>query len=264
MSKNIFKTLIRLLIKFKESINEMGFFQVIQSGIGILIAFFKIILNPKWSEFFVSNPPWLWYYRIFKSWRTFTFQGKTYKYFYHMINQTWKCERTVEIPIIIEIVKNYNKNDVLEVGNVLSQYFYFKHDIVDKYEKVEGVINQDIVDFRPSKKYELIISISTLEHVGWDETPIDSLKILKAIDNLKSLLTRSGTIIVTLPFGGYPYLDKLLKEDKIPFFKKFCLKRVSRDNKWKEVNWKEILNSKYGHPFPYSNGLIIGIIKRDF
>ena len=55
-------------------------------------------------------------------------------------------------------------------------YYKFEHDIVDKYEKKKGIINQDIVDYKPDKKYDLIISISTLEHVGWDETPRENYK----------------------------------------------------------------------------------------
>jgi hypothetical protein len=80
------------------------------------------------------------------------------------------------------------------VGNVLSHYFSVNHDVVDKYEKAEGVINRDIIDFHPSKEYDLIISISTLEHVGWDEDISDHKilhdpsKILRAIENLRGLL----------------------------------------------------------------------------
>jgi len=51
---------------------------------------------------------------------------------------------------------------------VLSHYFAVKHDIVDKYEIAPSVVNEDLVNFKPGKKYDLIVSISTLEHVGWD------------------------------------------------------------------------------------------------
>ena len=50
---------------------------------------------------------------------------------------------------------NTKINELLEIGNVLSHYFKWDHDVVDKYEKVEGVINEDVVDFRPSKKYDI-------------------------------------------------------------------------------------------------------------
>ena len=54
-------------------------------------------------------------------------------------------------------------------GNVLLHYFPADHEIVDKYEKGDGIVNEDIVNFRPGKKYDLIVSISTLEHISWNE-----------------------------------------------------------------------------------------------
>ena len=48
-------------------------------------------------------------------------------------------------------------------------YFPADHEIVDKYEKGDGIVNEDIVNFRPGKKYDLIVSISTLEHISWNE-----------------------------------------------------------------------------------------------
>lgn len=119
-----------------------------------------------------------YFYKISKSSRTFLFQGETYRYFYHKYNKTWKNERAVDIPIIWEIVKKSQKKRILEVGNVLSHYFPANHDIVDKYELAKGVINQDIVDFTACHKYDLIVSISTLEHVGYDEKRKEPGKIL--------------------------------------------------------------------------------------
>ena len=43
------------------------------------------------------------------------------------------------------------------------------HDVLDKYEKGNNVINDDVVSFSTEVKYDLIVSVSTLEHVGWDE-----------------------------------------------------------------------------------------------
>lgn len=193
----------------------------------------------------------------------FTFQGSIYNYFYHEYHLTWNCERAVEIPIIWEIVKKYNGKRILEVGNVLSHYFSINHDILDKYEKANGVINQDVVDFRPNKKYDLIVSISTLEHVGWDEKPQDDMKILKAIQNLKSILAQNGKIVVTLPLGYNNVMDNLIRNGDIQFTKMFCLKRISNDNnKWIEVSWKDVQYARYNYPFPRANGLIVGVIEK--
>lgn len=257
------------LCRAKEAFEEKGIRYVIYSGI--------IILSKAILYRFL-----LLFYRTFKSSRTFTFQGNKYSYFYHWDNATWEKERAVEIPIVWEIIKKYSRRNVLEVGNVLSHYFRFRHDIVDKYEKADGVINQDVVDFQPSKRYDLIVSISTLEHVGWNENDYKNkyektggvtlehvgrneksdMKILCAIRNLKRLLAPGGTMVITVPVGFNFELDKLLREGKIQFTRRFCLKRISKDNEWKEVNWNEIHNAKYGSPFPFANGLVIGIFER--
>ena len=57
-----------------------------------------------------------------------------------------------------------------------------------------------MVDFKPAQKYDLIVSVSTLEHVGWDEEVKDPLKIIRALENLKNnCLTQDGEIVATIP-----------------------------------------------------------------
>jgi len=248
---NVLKKVKKLLSRTKEA-SERGAYYVIHSGIRIIY---------DW----LTNPFWYYYYKIFIIKRKipkFTFQEDTYSYFFHNYNTTWKNERAIEIPIIWKIVKECRGKKILEVGNVLSHYFPVNHDILDKYEKVDGIINQDVVDFQPSKKYDLIISISTLEHVGWDEKPKEPMKILHAIENLKRCLAPGGKIVVTLPLGYNFEMDKLLQKGKIKFTKQYCLKRISKDNKWIKVDWKDIQSSKYDDPFPNANGLVIGIIEK--
>ena len=64
-----------------------------------------------------------------------------------------------------------------------------------------------------AKEAYKIVSISTMEHVGWDETPRDPKKIPLALENLTTrCLAPGGEIVVTLPIGYNTYLDKLLKE----------------------------------------------------
>ena len=63
-----------------------------------------------------------------------------------------------------------------------------------------------------AKEAYKIVSISTIEHVGWDETPRGLNKIPLALENLTGCLASGGEIVVTLPLGYNAYLDKLLKE----------------------------------------------------
>ncbi|MBU2476822.1 hypothetical protein KKG83_05105 [Candidatus Micrarchaeota archaeon] len=201
-----------------------------------------------------------YYFKIFKP--SFLFQNKTYNYFCHKYNFTWRNERAIEIPIIWTMVKKHNAKEVLEVGNVLSHYFNVKHDVIDKYEKTKGIINKDIVNFKPSKKYSLIVSISTLEHIGF-EKEINPKKALKALENLKSnCLASKGKLIVTFPLGFNSFLDNLLVSRKLDFAKEFYLKRVLPTNRWKETNLQEIKDSKYNYKHSHANALIIGIIEK--
>jgi len=247
LRKETLAQLRKLLFKAKKLSKEKGIHYVIYASI-------KVIINNVKSHFY--------YYYKTKSKRTFIFQGKIYRYFYHYYNTTWSNERAVEIPIIWDIYEKNKGKRILEVGNVLSHYFRVDHDIVDKYERAEGVINEDVVNFEPSKKYDLIISISTLEHVGWDETPREPSKVLKAIEHLKNLLSPCGKMVVTLPLGYNPEVDKSLKEGSLKFDKQYYLKRISRDNEWTEANWDDVCDVKYGEPFPCANGLVIGIIEK--
>lgn len=190
----------------------------------------------------------------------FKFEGNKYLYFCHRYNTTWKNERAIEIPIVYNILKKVSSDKILEVGNVLSHYFSIKHDVVDKYERAKNVINQDIIDFKTFKKYDLIISISTIEHIGWDDYPKNPQKILMALNHLKYLLNPKGKLILTIPLGYNPNLDDLLKKNQIKFNKCYCFKRITQSNKWIELPWKNIQNINYNSPFESANGLLVGII----
>jgi len=192
--------------------------------------------------------------------KTFHFDGKTYEYLYHMYNKTWKNERAVEIPIFREVVMRHQHKRILELGNVLAHYCSVNHDIVDKYEIAAGVINQDIVEFTPQQRYDLIISISTLEHVGWDERPREPDKLLRAIEHLKEqCLVPGGTLIASLPLGYNTYFDGLIEKGQSPFTTQHFLKRISKRNYWVESHWESCRTAPYGRSV--ANALCIGIIQ---
>jgi SAM-dependent methyltransferase len=183
---------------------------------------------------------------------TFRFQGKTYPYFYRRYNRTLDNERIVEVPIVWDEVKRHAPARVLEVGNVLTHYFPIKHEVVDKYEQASGVIHADVVDYEPGRRYDLIATISTLEHVGWDEEPRDPEKFLRAVEHLATLLAPGGTLLVTLPLGYNPEVDRFLADGRVPFTSVGYLKRDSRDNVWHEASWSEVAGTAYVHRQPKS------------
>ncbi len=118
-----------------------------------------------------------------------------------------------------------------------------------------------MVAFRSDAPYDLIVSISTLEHVGWDEEPKDPGKILRAVANLASLLAPGGRMVVTLPLGYNPEMDALLARNEIPFTQRHCLKRRGWCT-WEEVPWEGIAGSRYGVGWPGTSGLVVGVTER--
>ncbi len=190
----------------------------------------------------------------------FIFNNEEYEYLIHPYNYTWRNERIVEIPIIEKILKKNSGKRILELGNVTSHYLNVKHLVLDKYEKADGVINRDIVDFKPKDKFDLIISISTLEHIGWDENG-DYKKILKAVSVLKKLLAKDGMLIFTHPLGYNFFMDEFLRKGKIKINQGYLIQRISGDNEWKQIPWKKQL-LRYHYPYAYANGVLIGIVKK--
>jgi hypothetical protein len=204
-----------------------------------------------------------WWRRLTGKPCTFDFGGKSYRYFLPLDKTARTCERAVELPIVWDRVRRADAASTLEIGNVLSNYFPVRHLVVDKYERVPGVVNEDVVDFSPPSNYNLIVSVSTLEHVGWDDPePRDPPKILRAIDNLRSHLTEGGELFVTLPHGWNTELDRFISEGRIPFSEQRCLKRISADNRWQEVDCAELGEVAYGAPFNNANGITVGSIRR--
>jgi SAM-dependent methyltransferase len=236
MKESIFTTISRMGKKY-------GLFQTIRFGSSVILQFIFL------SKFYKSQK--------------FYFDNKEYNYFINFLNGTHTNERIIEIPLIIEVIKANKGKRILEIGNVISKYYNFPHDIVDKYEKDENVINQDVTDYFTSEKYDFIFSISTMEHVGYDESPLEPEKILKAFKNLKSLLNPGGNLVVTMPLGYNQYLDKFLKEGKFGFNQEFYFKKNKKFNTWKEIG--EINNdAKYEENFPpHANDLVLAIISKN-
>ncbi len=197
----------------------------------------------------------------------FTFRNKKYKYFIH--KRSWATERVIEIPIVLNYI-NKNKR-ILEVGNVLSQFVDVWWDVVDKFEIGNGIINEDIIGFKPIEKYDLIISISTLEHIGFNEdvgggekpsSIADVSKIIDAIDNLKTCLKTDGIMVTTLPLGYNQEMDEHL--DELGFDELYFLKRISRRNLWVEIEKEAVIEPQYGYPFPCANYICVGVMLREY
>jgi SAM-dependent methyltransferase len=190
---------------------------------------------------------------------TFAFAGADYRYFVHAYNTTWRNERAVELPIVMRALDERPGARVLEIGNVLAHYGRGGHDVVDKYESAPGVRSVDVVDLAAVEPYDLVVTISTLEHVGFDEDVRDPDKPRRAVERMADVLAPGGKLLVTVPLGYNHALDRDLHEGRVGFDELRFLKRISRDNRWREVPAAEVEDVAYGSPFKWANGLAVGV-----
>jgi SAM-dependent methyltransferase len=182
----------------------------------------------------------------------FVLNNKRYEYYRGKTNKAYKTERTVELPVVKRMV-DACQGRILEVGNVLYNYYPCNHMVIDKYEKADHVLNVDVCDYhRP--KYDLIVSISTLEHVGYDEPDADPHKIERAIDNLTNLLMPGGILFFTFPTGYNHEFDEKILENRYGF-RLAALERDTRLNEWWQVPLTSPLRS-YDTPYRYGNMVI--------
>lgn len=178
----------------------------------------------------------------------FAFGTERLPYLYSDFNHAWGTERTVEVPVIWSRVQRTRPSGVLEVGNVLSHYYPTSHLVVDKYETAPGVINQDITEYVPERPMDLIVSISTVEHIGWDDVPRDRRKLAETLERFRSWLAPSGEAWVTVPIGYNRWLDEKIASGTLGDCRRFFLRRVSFDNRWEECSYGNLSRVRYGGP----------------
>jgi hypothetical protein len=189
----------------------------------------------------------------------FSYDGESYRYVRHHHNTTWRNERAVELAIVGREVERAAGGAILEVGNVLERYVPRAHDVVDKYERAAGVLNVDILEFAPARRYDLIVSISTLEHVGWDEEDRDPGKVPRTVRHLRTLLAPGGRAIVTAPLGHNPHLDAAARSGTLGFDRIRYLRRTAMTS-WAEASPQDVTHIAYGSPLPGGNAIMIGYL----
>lgn len=207
--------------------------------------------------------------------KMFKFCDREFEYIEHEYNNTKQNERAVELPIMFAILDWYEKKnkEVLEFGNVTQHYRAISHMVIDKHEKgvpeTKNVINIDVVDFDSSKRFDLIYAISTLEHIGWDETLeeikieedrywIVERKLSEALKILKKHLKPEGELVVTIPCNHNPLLNILVMErtfSELHFMKRTDLME------WKQCDAVEAYGKHMNNPYSNANSIVIGTTK---
>lgn len=177
--------------------------------------------------------------------KTFSYGGTALRYCYFGHSFTYDNERCIEVAIGRHFLEHHH--DVLEIGNVMNRYFHTPHQVVDLYERALGVRNEDVIDIRDP--HESVLSISTLEHVGFDEDG-DHTKFYLALENLKSICT--GALLFTVPWGYNPSVDA--------FIRRFTgtMSLYYRDGReWRRGTLAEIELRGYGARYNYANAIAV-------
>lgn len=176
--------------------------------------------------------------RIRASRRIFVVDGQTYRY----LPTYGTNERIIEIPYAIDFVGRHAVSGarMLEVGNVLVGHLDYPRDVVDRYEQAPGILNRDIRTFIPSAPYDIVVSISTVEHVGWDEPEVELLGAPSAIENLYcNCLAEGGDMLISVPLGYNPAVDAMFSGgNPLGIGRSVFLRRVSAFNEWEQIQFQ--------------------------
>jgi SAM-dependent methyltransferase len=137
-------------------------------------------------------------------------------------------ERFVEYPWFFSQVKDHEKI-ILDAGSVLNfKQILRAKKLIDRKIYISTLFNEGRPDIQPSPSYiyedlrdmcfkddffDAICSLSTLEHIGFDNTMIytpdvskkenDKYAHLTALKEFKRVLKKDGTLYLSMPFGKY-------------------------------------------------------------
>lgn len=185
--------------------------------------------------------------------RTFEWWGKRLTIVDHPYNSTAWNERGVELAIAATCIPPPgSKASMLELGNVLGHYGTRGHRVVDRYEEGPDVENLDV--FAITGNYDLVVSISTVEHVEHDHAPRSTDGAARAIAHLRSLVAPGGRMLVTAPLGYHPGLDRLILSGESTADRECTL--VRDGDRW--IQTDELTFRPYGQTNPWAGAVWIG------
>lgn len=188
---------------------------------------------------------------------SFSWDGRTLPYFVDHYHYTWLNERTVEIALALDLLEHQPEAEVLEIGNVLGHYTDLTHPVVDKYEHAPGVLNADVADLDLGRTFDLVMAVSTLEHVGLDEDTVDPAKAARAVERLHAHLKQGGLLWVTHPVGYNLALDEQIRSGELAFTRLRGLRREDSRNCWREVPVEEVWGTPYDRLLYTAHAIVV-------
>ena len=114
------------------------------------------------------------------------------------------------------------------------------------------------MDHEPAAPYDLIVSLSTMEHVGQDDDRHEPAKAIAAIERVHGWLAPGGELLVTVPLGYNAALDARLVEGPPLFDSTRFMRRLDAQNSWREASPADLRGTRFNSPFPFANAIAIG------
>jgi hypothetical protein len=185
--------------------------------------------------------------------RTVQALGERIPLYYDWRRWSWRTERCAEVALGRHVLHGRDPSRVIELGNVLPLAGFGGHAVIDKYERGAGVVNVDILEYAPTTRFDLAISISTLEHVGWDEDPRDPDKAAAALERLAQL---ADDLLVTIPVAYHPAFEDAFVAG--PFDHVELLVKTTRDARWAPRPLAERRRIRFSAPYANANGILVG------
>jgi SAM-dependent methyltransferase len=216
----------------------------------------------RWAGRLAGGAPW----SLAGHHGSFAFRGDRHAYLYHRYKRSWLTERAVEVPVVQAIVDRHARTPgarILEVGHVLGHYRRQSHLVIDKYEIAPGVLNRDVLEIDDLGAFDLIVAISTLEHVGYDERPRDPDGPRRAAHALRERLAPGGLLVITVPVGYNPAFDAALRSGAIATTDIAALRRVGGRTRWREIDPADVWSAPYDFLLYSAHGVLFAFIERE-
>lgn len=141
-------------------------------------------------------------------------------------------ERVLEYPFVYQLLKQHEPREILDIGCVLNNAvidpFITPHcDISFLNPAVEPLLRtratyfkSDLASFKSPRKFSLITCLSTLEHIGFDNTRYGALDardqgwdwnqsvqtFVNSLHSIQKLLTSGGTAWISCPYGKQEFV----------------------------------------------------------